>query len=97
MGECIDRIVGEHLYKLTSLQLVPYSPFGYADSVSGEFVTCRLFGNILCFSQLFYARATHTEKQVDLFDALARSYEYFGGVPATTVFDNAKAQVVRAD
>lgn len=71
--------------------------FGYIDSVSGEFVTCRLFGNILCFSQLFFARATHSEKQIDLFDALARSYEYFGGVPATTVFDNAKAQVVRAD
>lgn len=71
--------------------------FGFYDRETGEFIVCRLFGNILCFSQLLFVRATLSERQADVFDALARSYEYFGGVPETTVFDNAKAQVVRAD
>ena len=71
--------------------------FGYFDGKGGEFTVCRLFGNTLCFSQLLFVRATRSEKQGDVLDALARSYEYFGGVPETTVFDNAKAQVVRAD
>ncbi len=73
------------------------SGFGFINSETGEFVNCRLFGNILCFSQLFYPQATLSEKQEDLFNAMARSFEYFGGVPEITVFDNAKAQVTKAD
>ena len=71
--------------------------FGYVDKDTGEFIGCRLFGNILCFSQLLFIRASHTEKQDDLFDSLSRSFTYFGGTPKLTVFDNAKAQVTRAD
>jgi hypothetical protein len=69
---------------------------GFIDRLTGTFVECRLFGHILCFSQLFYAEATRTEKQVDMLGALAQSFYFFGGVAHTTAVDNAKAQVTRA-
>ena len=69
---------------------------GYIDRVTGAFVPCRLFGNILCFSQLFYAEATRTERQADMLTALGNSYAYFGGVPETQATDNTRAAVKRA-
>jgi transposase len=70
---------------------------GYVDRRSGEFITCRLFGSILCFSQLFFARASHSEKKQDLFISTAKSFEYFSGVTNCLRFDNAKTAVTRAD
>lgn len=69
---------------------------GYVDRASGDFIPCRLFGNVLCFSLLFYAEATRTERQVDMLAAMDRSFEYFGGVPETTAHDNTRAAVKRA-
>lgn len=69
---------------------------GYTDQVTGKFVSCRMFGAILCFSQLLFIRVTEDEKQPSFLSSVARSYEYFGGVPHTTAVDNAKAQVSRA-
>ena len=68
---------------------------GYFDKETHEYVSCRLFGAVLCFSQLFFARATLTEKQGDLLGSVGKAYNYFGGVPLTTAFDNAKAAVHR--
>lgn len=69
---------------------------GYLDRRTGEFVVCRLFGSILCFSQKFYVEATHSEKQPDLLNSTANSFTYFGGVPHTLVFDNAKTATTQA-
>jgi len=69
---------------------------GYIDRITGGFVQCRLFGNILCFSQLFYAEATRAEKQADWLMSIAHSYEHFDGVPHTQAIDNTKAAVRRA-
>jgi hypothetical protein len=69
---------------------------GYIDRRTGEFVPCRLFGAVLCFSQLFFPRATLSEKQSDLLDSIAEAYSYFGGVPLTSAVDNARAAVSRA-
>lgn len=69
---------------------------GYVDPQTDEYVPCRMFGAILCFSQLLFIRVTNDEKQPAFLNSLARSYEYFGGVPLTTAVDNAKAQVTRA-
>ena len=69
---------------------------GYTDPVTNEFVICRMFGSILCFSQLLFIRITADEKQTSFLSSVAKSYEYFGGVPHTTAVDNAKAQVTRA-
>jgi transposase len=70
---------------------------GYRSLINGEWIPCRMFGAILCFSQLIYMEATETEKQGDFLCALANAYEYFGGVPQTTVVDNAKVGVTKAD
>ncbi|RYZ60495.1 MAG: IS21 family transposase [Proteobacteria bacterium] len=69
---------------------------GFIDRYTREYVPCRLFGSILCFSQLFFPRATLTEKQDDLLKSISEAYKYFGGVPVTSAFDNAKAAVSRA-
>ncbi|MCX6129137.1 MAG: hypothetical protein NTX25_08770 [Proteobacteria bacterium] len=60
---------------------------GYYDKQTHEYVSCRLFGAVLCFSQLFFAKATLTEKQGDLLGAVGNAYNYFGGVPLTTAPD----------
>ena len=73
------------------------SGFGYVMASTGEFIQCRLFGMILPSSQLFFAKATLSEKQADVFNSIASGFKYFGGVTSTIVFDNAKAQVTRAD
>lgn len=69
---------------------------GYYDPKTKQFVACRMFGSILCFSQLLFIRITEDEKQISFLNSVARSFEYFGGVPATVAVDNAKAQVTRA-
>jgi transposase len=68
----------------------------YFDRETGEHVQCKLFGAVLCFSQLFFARATLTEKQGDIFTGIAKSFEYFKGVPATVAVDNTKTLVNKA-
>jgi len=69
---------------------------GYIDPATNAFVPCRLFGAILCFSQYLYIRVTADEKQVSMLSSVAKSFEYFGGVPETIAVDNAKAQVTSA-
>lgn len=69
---------------------------GYYDRVANIWVPCRLFGAVLCFSQMFFARATLSERQEDLLTSVTAAYEYFGGVALTTAFDNAKAAVTKA-
>jgi transposase len=69
---------------------------GYIDSLTKDFVACRLFGSILCFSQLLYIRVTPNEKQEWFLSSVARSFEYFKGIPSTVAVDNAKAQVTSA-
>lgn len=73
------------------------SGFGYVDIQTSKFVACRLFGATLCFSQIFFARASTNERQEDWLRGIAAAYEYFRGVPQTTAVDNAKALVARAD
>ena len=69
---------------------------GYIDRQNGEFIPCRLYGAVLCFSQLFFPYATHSEKKGDILTATAKAFQYFGGVPMTCVIDNAKTLVTRA-
>lgn len=69
---------------------------GYIDRCSGTYIECQLFGATLPFSRLFYAEATHTQKQPDFLMALGNAFAYVGGVTATTVVDNAKITVSKA-
>lgn len=70
---------------------------GFLDRATGEWTECQLFGAILCSSQLFFTEAQPQEKQSNWFQALAHSFDYFGGVPKILVMDNAKAMIQRAD
>ena len=71
--------------------------FGYIDKKTGEWIQLELFGAALCFSQLFYAEATETQRQSDWLMASQGSFRYFGGVPETVGIDNATVSVRRAD
>lgn len=71
--------------------------FGYYDPRTGEFVLCELFGAVLCFSQLFYAEASRTQRKADFLASVARSFAYWGGVPALLTPDCLKSAVQRAD
>ncbi len=71
--------------------------FGYYDLATDKFVVCRLFGSVLCFSQMLYACATLTEKRAEFISSIAHAFEYFGGTTETLAFDNTKAAVDRAD
>lgn len=69
---------------------------GYTDLSTGEYVSCRMYGAILCFSQLFYAEATRTEQQIHMLPATANAFAYFHGIPCTWAVDNAKTTVYKA-
>lgn len=69
---------------------------GFIDRRTKEFIPCRLFGAVMCFSQLFFPRATLTERQGDLLRSIDEAFVYFGGVPLTSAVDNAKAAVNKA-
>ena len=70
---------------------------GYLDRANGHWVQLELFGDALCFSQLFYAEATENQKQEHWLLALEHSFHYFGGVTETIGVDNATVSVKRAD
>lgn len=69
---------------------------GYTNLATGEYVSCRMYGAILCFSQLFYAEATRTEQQIHMLPATANAFTYFNGIPCTWAVDNAKTTVNKA-
>lgn len=70
---------------------------GYIDRATGEYIECRLFGMVLAHSRMFFPYATVDEKQGSWLSGVRRGFEYFGGVTASLIVDNAKAAVTRAD
>lgn len=71
--------------------------FGYTDKSTGEFITCRLFGIVLCNSRLFFPYATLDEKQQSWFAGIREGFSYFGGVTEVLVVDNSRCAVNEAD
>jgi len=70
---------------------------GYIDRESGEWVSCRLFGMVLCNSRMFFPMASVDEKQASWMNGVRAAYKYFSGVTETLVVDNTKAAVSKAD
>jgi len=70
---------------------------GYIDRPTGEFIECRLFGAVLCHSQLFFPYASVNEKQESWLSGIGESFRYFGGVTQTLIVDNTRCAVNRAD
>lgn len=70
---------------------------GYIDSASGEWISCRLFGMVLCNSRMFFPMATPDEKQGSWLSGVRGGFRYFSGVTETLVVDNTKTAVKEAD
>ena len=70
--------------------------FGYYEYSSGTFVSCEMFGAILCFSQLLYIEASPSQRKADFLGSLQQAFASFGGVTALITGDNLKSAVTRA-
>lgn len=70
---------------------------GYIDKSTGEFIACRLFGQVLCNSRLFFPYATLDEKQPSWLAGIREGFKYFGGVTQLLVVDNTRCAVNEAD
>ena len=70
---------------------------GFTDTTTSEFVSCRLFGQVLCNSRLFFPYATLDEKRLSWISGIAVAFKYFGGVTQYLVVDNTRCAVDRAD
>lgn len=70
---------------------------GYIDKSTGEFIACRLFGQVLCNSRLFFPYATLNEKQPSWLAGITEGFKYFGGVTQLLVVDNTRCAVNASD
>ena len=69
----------------------------WVDRSSGEVHKAEIFVAILGYSQLTYAQACSSQKQMDFITALDNALHYLGGVPKAIVPDNMKTAVIKAD
>jgi transposase len=69
--------------------------FGFYDN-KGHFVSCEMFGAILCFSQFLYIEASPSQKKADFLTSIQQAFTYFGGVTPLITGDNLKSAVTRA-
>lgn len=67
------------------------------DWSTGEIKKAEVFVALLGASQLTYVEASLSQKKEDFIASLARSFEYFGGVPSAIVPDNLRSAVTTPD
>ncbi len=71
-------------------------PLHYADTTSGEVITCPVLVCVLPYSGYTYVEALKSASQEHLFAALGRCMGYFGGVPENALSDNMKQYVQKS-
>ena len=64
-------------------------------TIAGTEVILQVFVMRLSYSGHFFARASHRQDHPALFSGLLEAVQFFGGLPRTAVFDNAKTAVQR--
>jgi len=69
----------------------------YIDRVTGEVIYCPVLVCTLPFSCFVYVEALPSMVQAQLFSALNRCLEYFGGVPRNILSDNMKQYIIKND
>jgi len=69
----------------------------YIDRVTGEVIYCPVLVCTLPFSCFVYVEALSSMVQAQLFSALNRCLEYFGGVPRNVLSDNMKQYIIKND
>ncbi len=72
-------------------------PLYYVDDESGTQISCPVFVAVLPFSNMTYCLALPRADQARFVHALGEALRYFGGVPASVLFDNGRQVVVKAD
>jgi len=72
-------------------------PLTYANTYTGEIISCPVLVCVLPFSGYSYAEALHSTSQEHLFPALGRCMEYFTGVPRTILSDNMRQCVHKSN
>lgn len=60
----------------------------------GKSLKSKLFVAAMTLSQKMYACAFDDEKQHSWMQGIVKALEFFGGVPKTLIFDNAKSLVI---
>lgn len=68
----------------------------YYDSLEKRDKKAYIFISCLCYSQLIFARAFESTKQIDFLTAHERMFRFYGGVPKVIVPDNAKTAVIKS-
>lgn len=66
------------------------------DAFSGKLIRTWIFVMTLCFSRHMYAEIVADQKIATWLGCHRRAFEFFTGVPAKTIIDNAKCAIVRA-
>lgn len=61
--------------------------------INNDQVKIKYFCARLCYSAKFFVKAYFAEKEECFLDGLSSSFEFFGGVPKSIIFDNAKVAV----
>jgi len=69
----------------------------YIDITTGERIECQVFIAILPFSGRIYCYAVHSQKTDDFTDCINSMLKFYGGVPVTSLCDNMRIAVKRAD
>lgn len=66
------------------------------DAFTGETLKTWIFVMTLCFSRYMYAEVVRDQKVSTWLSCHRRAFEFFGGVPAKVIIDNAKCAITRA-
>ncbi|MGB9700943.1 MAG: IS21 family transposase [Thermodesulfobacteriota bacterium] len=66
------------------------------DVYTGEVISTWIFVMTLCFSRHMYAEIVLNQKVETWLSAHRRAFEYFGGVPAKVIIDNARCAITKA-
>ncbi len=69
---------------------------GYVERSTGEWIICESLVCSMRFSHYLYVEALRSQRQEELIKGLVNTFNYLGGVPESTKFDNTKSAVTRA-
>ena len=69
----------------------------YIDPQTGEVIETQVWVSVLPFSSYMYVEAVESQKQEDVAGCFQRTVRFFQGVPQSTLFDNFRSVVKRAD
>lgn len=69
---------------------------GYVDRSTGEWTICESLVCTMRFSHYLYVEALRSQRQEELIKGLVNTFNYLGGVPESTKFDNTRTAVTRA-